>query len=71
MRGNILPIHHSQKEIDSDDETTTFEYRLRPTFDFYQQLLAQADQIEVIEPKHVRQEMKRFAENLLSYYKKD
>jgi hypothetical protein len=32
-------------------------------------LLAQADQIEVIEPVSVRNEMKRFAENMLTYYK--
>lgn len=65
-----LPIHGSQKEIARDDESVTYEYRVRPTFDFLQALLSQADQIEVLEPRWVRDEMKRFAENILSYYHK-
>ncbi|NLI36417.1 MAG: WYL domain-containing protein [Bacteroidales bacterium] len=65
-----LPLHLSQKELSSDDESTLFSYDVRPTFDFYQILLAQGDQIEVVEPESVRNEMRRFAENLLSYYKK-
>lgn len=65
-----LPIHSSQKEIARDDESVTYEYCVRPTFDFLQALLAQADQIEILEPQWVRDEMKRFAKNLLSYYQK-
>lgn len=45
-----LPIHDSQREIASDDESTTFEMTVRPTYDFLQALLQQTDQIEVIEP---------------------
>lgn len=66
-----LPLHISQRELESDDKSTLFSYDVRPTFDFYQMLLAQGDQVEVLEPKSVRNEMKKFAENLLAYYKKD
>lgn len=65
-----LPLHPSQKELSNDNESTLFSFDVRPTFDFYQMLLAQEDQIDVIEPASVRNEMKRFAENILSYYKK-
>ena len=65
-----LPIHDSQHEIASDDESTTFEMTVRPTYDFLQTLLQQTDQIEVIEPQWVKDEICRFAENILSYYKK-
>lgn len=65
-----LPIHDSQHEIASDDESTTFEMTVRPTYDFLQALLQQTDQIEVIEPQWVKDEICRFAENILSYYKK-
>lgn len=65
-----LPWHPSQKELSSDEESTLFSFYIRPTFDFYQLLLSQGDQIEVVEPASVRNEMKRFAENILSYYKK-
>ena len=63
-----LPLHESQREIESDDESTLFEYHLKPTFDFYQLILAQGDQVEVLEPESVRGEMRNFARNMLSYY---
>ena len=63
-----LPLHESQREIGSDDESTLFEYHLKPTFDFYQLVLAQGDQAEVLAPKPVRDEMRNFAQNMLNYY---
>ena len=63
-----LPLHESQCEIGSDDESTLFEYHLKPTFDFYQLVLAQGDQVEVLEPEPVRDEMRNFAQNMLDYY---
>ena len=64
-----LPLHHSQRIIAQDDESITFELNVRPTFDFYQALLAQTDMAEVLEPESVRQEMMRFAEDMLNVYK--
>ena len=63
-----LPLHESQQEIEGDDESTLFEYHLKPTFDFYQLVLAQGDQVEVLEPESVRNEMRNFAKNMLNYY---
>ena len=63
-----LPLHESQQEIEGDDESTLFEYHLKPTFDFYQLVLAQGDQVEVLEPKEVREEMRNFVQNMLNYY---
>lgn len=63
-----LPLHESQREIEGDDESTLFEYHLKPTFDFYQVVLAQGDQVEVLEPESVRDEMRNFARNMLNYY---
>ena len=63
-----LPLHKSQREIGSDDESTLFEYHLKPTFDFYQLVLAQGDQVEVLEPDPMREEMRNFAQNMLDYY---
>ena len=66
-----LPLHESQRELDErkDDEASYFELEVCPTYDLYQSLLAQADQIEVIEPESVRKQMRNFAKNLMSYYK--
>ncbi len=63
-----LPLHESQREFEGDDGSALFEYRLKPTFEFYQLVLAQGDQVEVLEPQAVRDEMRNFAQNMLSYY---
>lgn len=65
-----LPLHCSQVELSSDDESTLFEYHVKPTFDFYQLLLEQGDQLEVLEPESIRNEMRNFAMNMMAYYKK-
>ena len=67
-----LPLHESQIELKTreEDEACYFQYEICPTFDFYQTLLAQADQIEVIEPECVRKEMRNFAKSLMNFYNK-
>lgn len=67
---STLPIHESQKEIARDDNSITLEFHVRPTYDFFQALLQQGDQIEIIEPQWVKEGMCRITENILSYYKK-
>ena len=52
-----LPIHHSQRELESKDGHTDFALRLVPTFDFIQELLLHRDQLEVLEPKTLRDEI--------------
>ena len=63
-----LPIHESQKEIEATDEWSIFEYRIIPCFNLYQQLLWHRERVEVLEPKSVRDEMKRIIENMLNHY---
>lgn len=64
-----LPLHPSQRELESGEGQTLFEYHLKPTFDFYQLILAQGDQMEVIEPQSVRKTMLNFAKNFIDFYK--
>ena len=63
-----LPLHSSQKELDSTPEYADFELYLRPTFDFRQELLCQGDEVEVLEPKAFREEMKQMAQNIVNRY---
>lgn len=64
-----LPLHPSQKELPVEDSSyAMFEYRVRPTFDFFLALLGQADQLEVISPKHIREEMAKLVKHMSSYY---
>ena len=51
-----LPLHTSQQEVCTTPEYTEFRYRLRPTYDFRQALLAQADEVEVVSPESFRNE---------------
>ena len=64
-----LPIHHSQKEIRNTADYADFEFYLRPTFDFRQELLSQGNEVEVLEPAGFRQEMKDVMEKMLEHYK--
>ena len=64
-----LPIHESQRELPSEVAgVACFELEVCPTYDLYQALLAMGDQIEVLEPQSVREEMYNFAKNLMAYY---
>ena len=63
-----LPIHHSQKELTSTSEYTDFEVYLRPTFDFRQELFSQSDEVEVLEPISLREEMKEALKKTLKRY---
>lgn len=67
---STLPLHESQREIASDDESITFEFSVRPNYEFFQLLLQQTDQIEILEPQWAKDAMCQMAENILSYYKK-
>lgn len=64
-----LPIHESQKEIETTEEWSIFEYRIIPCFNLYQQLLWHREKIEVLEPKGVRDEMKKIIEDIQKMYK--
>lgn len=48
-----LPIHHSQKELETKDGHTDFSL----TFDFIQELLLHRDQLELIAPQSLREEI--------------
>ena len=66
-----LPLHESQHEIGGDGNATLFEYALKPTLDFYLSVLAHGDQIEVLKPEAVRNEMRRQIQQLLSLYSQE
>lgn len=63
-----LPIHHSQKELETKDGHTDFTLRLVPTFDFIQELLLHRDQLEVLAPKSLRNEVADIVLKMSNYY---
>lgn len=64
-----LPLHHTQKEIAKMDDYSIFEYILRPTYDFKQELLSHGDDIEVLSPAWLREEIKKIAGRMYRRYR--
>lgn len=52
-----LPLHHSQQEIERTDTYSIFSLRIRPTYDFLQEILWNGEHIEFLEPLSFRDEM--------------
>lgn len=64
-----LPLHHSQQEIQTTDEYSVFELRIRPTFDFYQEILWNGEFMEVLEPLWLRKEIAGKIEKMWKKYR--
>lgn len=65
-----LPLHHTQREINSTDEYSDFELRLRPTSEFKAQLMSRGQWIEVLEPQSLADEIVEWHKNAINRYKK-
>lgn len=63
-----LPMHHSQRELESKNGHTDFSMRLVPTFDFIQELLLHREQLEVISPLSLRDEIKALISKMRDRY---
>jgi hypothetical protein len=63
-----LPLHHSQKEIEIKPNYSIFEYRLKPTYDFEQELLSHREDIEVLEPLSLRNNIKDCITKMANLY---
>ena len=66
-----LTLHQTQKEIERTDEYSIFIVRLRPTFDFRQEILSQGCDIEVLEPTWFRDEIAEISKHMWNKYKND
>lgn len=63
-----VPLHHSQEEIESHEDFSIFEYWIRPTSDFLQELLWHGENIEVLKPQWFRHQIAEKIENLRDNY---
>ena len=64
-----LPMHESQQETERTEEYSIFEYRLRPTFDFQQEILWNGEDVEVLEPLWLRKEIAAKIARMWNKYK--
>ena len=63
-----LPLHASQKELQSTDEYTDFSLDIRPTADFINTLLSHSDGLEVLEPADLRLKIRKILTKTLNRY---
>ena len=57
-----LPLHHTQVEVERNEEYSIFEYRLCPSFDFQQKLLSMGDSVGVLAPVLLKDILRKKAE---------
>ncbi len=63
-----LPLHHSQKETAITPEYSIFEYDLRPTYDFEQEILSHREDFKILEPISLRKRMKEIVKSMCEMY---
>ena len=63
-----LPLHESQEEIEHTDEYCIFKLHVRPTYDFQQELLWNREELEVLEPLWLREEMAGIIKRMWNRY---
>ena len=63
-----LPLHHSQRELESTPDYTDFSFDIRPTSDFLGELLRHSDGIEILQPLALREEMRQIITGILKRY---
>lgn len=61
-----LPLHNTQKEINSTDSTTDFELYLRPTADFLAVIFSRVGRIEIVSPIHLKEELLGWCQVMIS-----
>jgi len=64
-----LPLHHSQHEIQSTEEYSDFELRLKITSDFKSKILSRGEWIEILEPKALADEIIEWHQKAIDRYK--
>ena len=63
-----LPLHHSQRELESTPDYTDFSFDIRPTSDFLGELLRHSEGIEVLQPPDLREKMRQIIAEMLKKY---
>lgn len=64
-----LPLMKNQVEKERTDEYSIFEVEVRPTFDFKQEVLWNAENVEVLQPQWFRDEMANHVKRMWEMYR--
>lgn len=63
-----LPLHSSQQVLERQDDWVTFVLELRPTYDFLHELFGYGNEIEILSPSWIADELQGWAKELLERY---
>ena len=63
-----LPLHHSQKEVETNEDFSIFTYQLCIERDFISEILSNGTDIEVLEPQSLREEVSATIRKMLGKY---
>lgn len=63
-----LPLHQSQRVVESNNDYAIFEYKVAPTYDFIQEILSHGNQLEVLSPEPFRQQIKAIIQEMHDFY---
>lgn len=63
-----LPLHSSQKEVETTDEYSVFQFHLAPSFELRQEILGMGASAEVLAPESLREEIKEEIEKMNTLY---
>jgi predicted DNA-binding transcriptional regulator YafY len=63
-----LPLHHSQQLVLENEEEIRFSYFIRPTYDFKMELLSYGDQVMVLEPSYLKEQIREQLQKALINY---
>lgn len=66
-----LPLHFTQKEVETTEEWSDFELIIRPTADFFSPLLSRGPLIQVMEPQWLADEIRRQHEEAAQLYEEN
>ena len=65
-----LKLHDTQEEIERNSNYSIFTYCIRPEYDFQQELLRHGEDVEVLEPQWLREEIAGKIERMIGVYNK-
>ena len=63
-----VPLHHSQKEVERNENFSIFKLCLRPSDDLIREILWHGEAIEVLDPLELRKEVTNKIENMSGKY---
>lgn len=62
------PLHHSQRLVSKNSEFMIFDFYLKPTFDFFQEVLSYGSDVEVLAPESLRVQVTQCIQCMATIY---